>query len=102
MPAIDPDDVLSLARMGGSAEEIAAALDCPLEALKQQHASLIDRGHHLFRLRLRKQILDAAESGNVSLLNNLMKHWLTQPAEQDANPPQEPWKTYVGIDLDRV
>ena len=78
---ISDREVLNLASVGCTNEEIAAMLDCGITTLKRRFGPVIKRGRNMARGSLRRAQFKAALAGNATMLIWLGKQLLGQKNE---------------------
>lgn len=87
---IPPDEVLKLAKLWCSYEEIAEWFDIPVETLKYNFRDLIAKGRSETKQALRRAQIKIALEGNVTMMIWLGKNILGQsdnPNNKDINEP---------------
>jgi len=81
---IDPRLVETLAGIGCTLSEIAAACDCHPDTLTNRFSAEMNKGRENGKTRLRKKQLEVALAGNVSMLIWLGKQILGQTEKVEA------------------
>lgn len=90
---VPPEDVLKLAKLGCSIEEISDWFGVPANTIKYNFSDIIAKGRAETKQALRRAQLSLALSGNATMLIWLGKNILGQqenPINSEANQPL-PW-----------
>jgi len=90
---VPPDEVIKLAKLWCSMQEIADWFDIPRETLKYNFSDLIAKGRSETKQALRRAQIKSALSGNTSMMIWLGKNILGQ-SDQPINTSEEkilPW-----------
>lgn len=80
---IDGKEVMKLASIGCSNDEIAAFFDCSKDTIERRFAAELHKGRENGKTRLRRLQLQAAQKGNVVMLIWLGKQMLGQSDKQE-------------------
>lgn len=80
---IDPVQVVRLAALHATHEEMADILGCDRATLERRFAAEIRKGRAELKTRLRRLQLRAAENGNAAMLIFLGKSLLAQNEQRD-------------------
>ena len=83
--SLDPDQIMSLARLGATTQEIADHFKCSTAHLERKYQAELTSGRSQMRTRLRQEQMKVALDGNVSMLQFLGKQMLGQRDQQDVN-----------------
>lgn len=86
---INKDEVMKLASIGCSNDEIAAFFDCSKDTVERRFAAEIAKGRENGKTRLRRLQIQAAEKGNVVMLIWLGKQMLGQKDKQEISGDTE-------------
>ena len=90
---VPPDDVLKLAKLGCTVEEISDWFQVPANTIKYNFSDIIAKGRAETKQALRRAQIKLALSGNATMLIWLGKNMLGQsetPFDSEANSPL-PW-----------
>jgi hypothetical protein len=90
---IPPEEIIKLARLGCSVEEMSAWFGVPANTLKYNFSDLIAKGRSETKQSLRRAQIALALKGNATMLIWLGKNMLGQsdsPLDSEANTPL-PW-----------
>jgi hypothetical protein len=80
---LDEKQILSLAQVGCTTEEIAFHLECSKDTLERRYAALLKKGRAQLRMSLRRAQVKKALAGDNTMLIWLGKILLGQKEERD-------------------
>jgi hypothetical protein len=80
---VDPELVLSLAKIYCTQEEIASVVGCSLHTLRAHFSDLVDEGHASARSTLRREMWRNALKGDTQMQIWLSKNWLDYKDRKD-------------------
>lgn len=75
---LDEEEVLKLAKMNCTYDEMAAFFDCDVYTLRRRYMHIIEKGREICKIGLRRAQFKAAEKGNAAILIWLGKNYLGQ------------------------
>lgn len=81
--ALDEEQILELARIHCTHQEIAAVMKCSVDTLDRRYAELIKSGYEDGKAKLRRLQWHQAERGNVQMLVHLGKQMLKQAEKHE-------------------
>jgi len=82
LKVIDAAEVVRLASIMCTQEEMALVLDCSVDTLQRRFAAAIEKGQAIARASLRRKQWDLAQDGDRTMLVWLGKQWLGQQDKQ--------------------
>lgn len=99
---IDHEEVIKLASIGCSNEEIAAFFDCSKDTIERRFAAELTKGRENGKTRLRRLQWQAATKGNVVMQIWLGKQMLGQKDKQETEHKVDGIKIVIDKDDEKL